>query len=822
MRRSRMALIAVVSAVALSASILQAQMFGRRSGSGRGQPADPAQAAAVASDYSPMHASRGARQLLRNGLDYLDNYGDPERALPYLREAQDRQQELNTTEQRQLADGLARASQLLAGHEVGSDAAHGRAATVSPGAIAQAQPASNPYAPEPAIQRVAAEAPEPLPLPDPGRLAVPADLNLLAATGPAPSPEPAAYPEAPPLDSAPAAATPSPSPINAPAELAEPTGNPIGLTVLSDPSDTLAPEPHSLPVSAQDSGPAAELTPTLPTSAPALPGEAMEPPPALPDPGLETPAEASPPADQPSPATDVLNAPAPEADPSVVRHSTSGVLLIPPPQRAPAAAQAPAPEALPALPSEAQPAPAAEVLSPTPGPEPLLAPTDLPPAAPTDLLPPVAPTDLPPAAPTELPDPAAAAAPTDLPPTTTHELPIDLAAAPTVEPPPATPTDLPPAAPTELPPTLPGPAPGLDVAPVLPLPGDPAAVPMPEANLAEPLPPAADGLPGIDLSEVVTGSADPAAAARSTPAPRSLAQAMSPSGPRPRLDDQPATPPLGAETDGQAAAVAATPPAPLAEEAAALPPLPAEASEIPPRGTSASDRAAAISSLLPPGSDVVTLDNLPPSTSTLRPDTLREVEEIARRQEEENLRNPRVYQPGVSLFNEEADTGGSRINLPRAPSPTEARPIKPIPVPEEFERLGPRVFSPQRKYWAAPAMCHMPLYFQDAVLERYGQNVEQALGPAGRCFSYPLDDPRQSTQRMQLLQPLYSAGLFALQIAALPYNVVVDPPWESHYDLGFFRPGDPVPPDLYYLPTTGLGPPLHGKRYGFPRGPSVK
>jgi hypothetical protein len=108
----------------------------------------------------------------------------------------------------------------------------------------------------------------------------------------------------------------------------------------------------------------------------------------------------------------------------------------------------------------------------------------------------------------------------------------------------------------------------------------------------------------------------------------------------------------------------------------------------------------------------------------------------------------------------------------------------------------------------------MPLYFQDAVLERYGQSVEQALGPhAGRFASYPLDDPTQTTQRNQLLQPLYSTGMFALQIAAWPYNLLMDPPWEPHYDLGYYRPGDPIPPDTYYLPKTGLGPPLHGGHY---------
>jgi hypothetical protein len=107
----------------------------------------------------------------------------------------------------------------------------------------------------------------------------------------------------------------------------------------------------------------------------------------------------------------------------------------------------------------------------------------------------------------------------------------------------------------------------------------------------------------------------------------------------------------------------------------------------------------------------------------------------------------------------------------------------------------------------------MPLYFQDAALERYGHSVEQFFGPAGRYFTYPVDDPTQSTQRNQILQPVFSAGLFAFQIAALPYNLIVDPPWEAEYDLGYYRPGDQIPTDVYYLPLHGVGPPLKGKRY---------
>jgi hypothetical protein len=204
-----------------------------------------------------------------------------------------------------------------------------------------------------------------------------------------------------------------------------------------------------------------------------------------------------------------------------------------------------------------------------------------------------------------------------------------------------------------------------------------------------------------------------------------------------------------------------------------------------------------------------------PPAPALPAHVTREVEEVARRQDEA-ARQARPGQPdtsGLGLTPAELDVTAGRLELPRAPSPTEARPIRAIPIPEEFIPLEPRNWSPSRKVWAAAATCHTPLYFQDAVLERYGQSAEQALGPVGRCFSYPLDNPTQSNQRNQILQPFYSIGLFALQVGLLPYNLVVDPPWEAEYDLGYYRPGDRIPPDTTYLPLRGVGPPLHGSQY---------
>jgi hypothetical protein len=206
--------------------------------------------------------------------------------------------------------------------------------------------------------------------------------------------------------------------------------------------------------------------------------------------------------------------------------------------------------------------------------------------------------------------------------------------------------------------------------------------------------------------------------------------------------------------------------------------------------------------------------NRPSPSSTLRPELKREVETIARKQEDELRRRQQAQPPAPPHDTIISDLRAqTQLDISRAPSPAEARPIKAIPVPEDWVSLAPRNWSAQRKYWAAAATCHLPLYFQDPVLERYGHSIEQFVGPIGRYLTYPLDAPTQSTQRNQLLQPFFSAGLFAFQIAALPYNAIVDPPWEAQYDLGYYRPGDVSLTDMYWLPLHGYGPPLRGSNY---------
>ena len=92
--RTPTTLIAVACVTGLLASDVRAQLF-RRPSPPPAPPAaatDPAQAAA--SGNAPGTPSRGARQLLRNGLDYLDKYGDPARALSYFKEAKRQQADL--------------------------------------------------------------------------------------------------------------------------------------------------------------------------------------------------------------------------------------------------------------------------------------------------------------------------------------------------------------------------------------------------------------------------------------------------------------------------------------------------------------------------------------------------------------------------------------------------------------------------------------------------------------------------------------------------------------------------------------------------------
>lgn len=80
-----------------------------------------------------------------------------------------------------------------------------------------------------------------------------------------------------------------------------------------------------------------------------------------------------------------------------------------------------------------------------------------------------------------------------------------------------------------------------------------------------------------------------------------------------------------------------------------------------------------------------------------------------------------------------------------------------------------RSWQPSTLTWKATGVCHKPLYFEEPQLERYGH----------------------TTGHIQ--QPLLSGAHFFLNLAALPYNAGINPPWECQYPLGYYRPGSCAP-----------------------------
>ncbi len=118
MRRSTKALTAAVLGAAAAVSMASAQQLpapdhqpqAQSLPAGSATPESPS-----GSEYSQLHgmtSARGARQLLRNGLDYL-KYQQYERALKYLREAEVRQKELNSSEKLALKQGIENAQRGL-------------------------------------------------------------------------------------------------------------------------------------------------------------------------------------------------------------------------------------------------------------------------------------------------------------------------------------------------------------------------------------------------------------------------------------------------------------------------------------------------------------------------------------------------------------------------------------------------------------------------------------------------------------------------------------------------------------------------------------
>jgi hypothetical protein len=912
LRRTTTAWIAGTLGAGLTASIVLAQQL-PSSGAGASN--------ASSADTAPLYgaaSTRGARYLMRNGLDYL-NYQQYDRALRFLREAETHEKELTAPEKLALKQGIERAQNGMreaadteSPYALSERSRSGKGFTVarpetatagSPALPARTEgrgrrgrpvfPGRDEGSGEP-IRLTSAEAAAATP---PARQArsIPVE-NGATALGPqtaAPEIPTLTAPELPTLTAVPSLPGPAdPGPGASPPSNPDLTAAPASLGQLVAPSAT-SPDPGSSRRDPRDSMPrrddAAQVAAELPSDPapqaghinPSGSGQPLPPGPALteattvPADGMPAPTQApelsslTPPTTRQTAETPA--APAADAGPGALLASeTTPPAEAPSPtprEAAPLPVQQPPPPILLETPSATDQPPPASGSAPTavPGPK------DTDPATPPSggLIPaamqePASAGSVPASA-----EPPAASAGTSSRSTDTDAIPlpplgadaqqVENPAAPPLQvaPQPAAVTEaasatspsgtapgaalnpepVEPQGTDELPPLPPdlgrdaagtnsssGPAPAVSSAPTpAPLTTAPAggSSPAHTETADEPLPP----LPvGIEAPAPIGTAAAPAPIGTATaPAPEPSQRVVVDAGSAEQ-------PPAQAQT-GTTAAPAADGPLPLAAAAAESAPAAAvlDSGNVPGMNpeTDRSSSPAPEAGALPPSAATrmtspVQADPFLPERSNpvskLDANLQRRVEQIARNQEkedalrihEQNRAQPEMPPRETSSSNLSTQT---QLDISRAPSPAEARPIKAIPVPEDWVPLAARQWSPQSKYWAAAATCHLPLYFQDPMLERYGHSVEQFVGPVGRYLTYPVDDPKQSTQRNQLIQPWFSAGLFALQIIAWPYNGIMDPPWEAQYDLGYYRPGDMIPVDTYWLPLHGYGPPLRGDRY---------
>ena len=103
----------------------------------------------------------------------------------------------------------------------------------------------------------------------------------------------------------------------------------------------------------------------------------------------------------------------------------------------------------------------------------------------------------------------------------------------------------------------------------------------------------------------------------------------------------------------------------------------------------------------------------------------------------------------------------------------------PVSCPIDDSEFTPRDWDEMYIAWTASGLCHKPLYFEEAQLERYGHST----GP--------------------YTQPAVSMAHFFGSLVVLPYSMGLKTPNECVYALGHYRPGNCAP---YMLPAVPFTP----------------
>jgi tetratricopeptide (TPR) repeat protein len=125
-----------------------------------------------------------------------------------------------------------------------------------------------------------------------------------------------------------------------------------------------------------------------------------------------------------------------------------------------------------------------------------------------------------------------------------------------------------------------------------------------------------------------------------------------------------------------------------------------------------------------------------------------------------------IGRTSLSITPKLVDSDGERRLLPERRA---YRRLSQVPVVKHTVGYS-RDWMPLSYSWEAPQLKYNPLYFEDAQLERYGNEV---------C----------------ILQPFLSGARFYTAIATLPYQMMSEGNSVCHtvYDFGYARPGDCVP-----------------------------
>ena len=130
-------------------------------------------------------------------------------------------------------------------------------------------------------------------------------------------------------------------------------------------------------------------------------------------------------------------------------------------------------------------------------------------------------------------------------------------------------------------------------------------------------------------------------------------------------------------------------------------------------------------------------------------------------------------------------SAGLKLNVDRVNISTKSIGTGMLPEDTAAKRAAPttslldgqsRGIAAQQVSWRPAAICHLPLYFEDAMLERHGH------------------------VRWGHAQPIVSGAKFLTTMPLLPYITTLQPPCEPRYTLGHFRPGNCAPALKDHLP----------------------